>query len=100
MRPCSVRLSRSVRKIRSGSAALLFAVAVLANAAKPAPKPKPPPLTPEQRAAQAILKPLSLRDRVAQLVIGVVSADPVSSTSTEFEKWHHWVHWNIFWNPF
>ncbi len=72
-------------------AALFVAAAVLASAAKPTPKPKPPPLTPEQRAAQALLKPLSLRDRVAQLVIGVVYADPMSSTSTEFEKWRHWV---------
>jgi beta-N-acetylhexosaminidase len=72
-------------------AALLVAAAVLAFAAKPAPKPKPPPLTPEQRAAQAMLKPLSLRDRVAQLVIGVVYADPMSSNSAEFEKWRHWV---------
>jgi beta-N-acetylhexosaminidase len=86
LRPCSVRLKRS------GSAALFFAAAVLATAAKPPPKPKPPPLTPEQRSAQALLKPLSLRDRVAQLVVGVVYADPVSSTSTEFERWRHWVH--------
>jgi beta-N-acetylhexosaminidase len=65
---------------------------MLALAAKPGPKPKPPPLTPEQRAAQALLKPLSLHDRVAQLVIGVVYADPMSSTSADFEKWRHWVH--------
>ena len=71
--------------------ALFVAAAVLASAAKPAPKPKPPPLTAEQRSAQAILKPLSLRDRVAQLVIGVVYADPVSSSSAEFERWRHWV---------
>jgi beta-N-acetylhexosaminidase len=71
--------------------AIFLAAAALAIAAKPAPKPKPPPLTPEQRAAQVILKSLSLRDRVAQLVIGVVYADPMSSTSTEFEKWRHWV---------
>ena len=71
--------------------AVFIAAAMLASAAKPAPKPKPPPLTPEQRAAQALLKPLSLRDRVAQLVIGVVYADPLSSTSPDFEKWRHWV---------
>ena len=72
-------------------AALFSAAAVIAFAAKPAPKPKPPPLTPDQRAAQSILKSLSLRDRVAQLVIGVVYADPVTSTSTEFVRWQHWV---------
>jgi beta-N-acetylhexosaminidase len=83
----------TLNRDRQGAAviALFLAAAMLASAAKPAPKPKPPPLTPEQRAAQAILKPLSLRDRVAQLVIGVVYADPMSSTSTEFEKWRHWV---------
>jgi beta-N-acetylhexosaminidase len=72
-------------------AALFVAAAVLAAAAKPPPKPKPPPLTPEQRAAQALLKPLSLHDRVAQMVIGVVNADPVSSSSVEFERYRHWV---------
>jgi len=38
-----------------------------------------------------MLKPLSLRDRVAQLVIGVAYADPVHSKSRDFQKWTHWV---------
>lgn len=70
---------------------MLLAAAVLAFAAKPGPKPKPAPLTPEQRAAQDLLKPLNLHDRVAQLVMGVVYADPMPSNSPEFEKWRHWV---------
>ncbi|MBV8842608.1 MAG: hypothetical protein JO307_07335 [Bryobacterales bacterium] len=69
----------------------LLLLSVLAFAAKPAPKPKAPPLTPDQRSAQSMLKSLSLHDRVAQLVIGVAYADPVSSKSREFQKYVHWV---------
>src|SRR5580698_3274766 len=51
---------------RQGAAliAVFLAAAALAFAVKPVPKPKPLPLTPEQKAAQALLKPLSLHDRV------------------------------------
>jgi len=38
-----------------------------------------------------MLKSLSLRDRVAQLVIGVAYADPVHSKSRDYQKWTHWV---------
>ena len=69
--------------------ALLLSAA--AFAAKPTPKPKPAPLGPDQRSAQAMLKSLSLRDRVAQLVMGVAYADPVSTRSREYQKWTHWV---------
>src|ERR1700691_5061242 len=74
--------------------ALLLTAVVFAAAPAPkskTPQPKPPVLTPEQRAAQALLKPLSLRDRVAQLVIGVAYADPIPSKSTDFERYRHWV---------
>jgi beta-N-acetylhexosaminidase len=82
-------------KLRRVLLPLLLAAA--AFAAKPAPKskapqPKPPVLTPEQKIAQALLKPLSLRDRVAQLVMGVAYADPIASTSAEFARYRHWVH--------
>ncbi len=63
----------------------------VAFGAKPGPKPKPVPLTPEQRAAQALLKPMNLRDRVAQLVLATATAEPISSTSPEFERYVHWV---------
>jgi hypothetical protein len=59
-------------------------VCSLAFAAKPAPKPKAPPLTPEQRAAQAIVKRMSLTDQVAQLVIVVCFGDAYSTKSAEY----------------
>ena len=59
--------------------------------AKPTAKPKRAALTPEQRAAQGLLKSMSLRDRVAQLVIGVAYGDVPSRKSPEYEKFRHWV---------
>jgi beta-N-acetylhexosaminidase len=72
----------------------LFAALVLclpAEAAKPPAKVKSPQPTTSQRSAQAILKSLSLRDRIAQLVIGVCFGDAPSSQSPEFQKYRHWV---------
>jgi beta-N-acetylhexosaminidase len=72
----------------------LFAALVLfvpAEAAKPPVKPKAPPPTASQRSAQAMLKSLSLRDRIAQLVIGVCFGDAPSSRSPELQKYRHWV---------
>jgi beta-N-acetylhexosaminidase len=63
-----------------------------AYAAKPTAKPKRAAVvTPEEKAAQAILKSMSLRDRVAQLVIGVAYGDVPSRKSPEYEKFRHWV---------
>src|SRR5580692_3513873 len=76
---------------RRMSAFLVLCAVTAAFAAKPGPKPKPVPVSPEQRAAQAMLKALSLRDRVAQLVLATAAAEPVSSTSQEFERYRHWV---------
>jgi beta-N-acetylhexosaminidase len=70
--------------------ALILSVAAIA-AAKPAVKPKKPPLTAEQRAAQAIMKPMSLRDRVAQLIVGTCYGDAPASKSSEYQKYRHWV---------
>jgi beta-N-acetylhexosaminidase len=67
-------------------ATLLLALPIIA-----ATKSKPAPLTAEQRAAQALMKPMSLRDKVAQLVIVVADGDVYSSTSPEFERYRHWV---------
>jgi beta-N-acetylhexosaminidase len=58
-------------------------------AAKPV--TKRPPLTAEQRAAQSIMKSMTLHDRVAQLVIGVAYGDVPSRRSAEYEKYRHWV---------
>src|ERR1700759_2610124 len=74
------------------SFAPLLALAVSVYAAKPAPKAKKPPLTADQRAAQAILKSMPLPDRLAQLVIGVADGDVPSRKSPEYEKFRHWVH--------
>jgi beta-N-acetylhexosaminidase len=74
--------------------ALMPIACLPAWAAKPpkVAKSKSPPLTPEQRAAQSILKSLNLHDRVAQLVIGVALGDVPSRKSPEYEKFRHWVH--------
>ena len=53
--------------------------------------PKPPKPTAEQRAAQAILKTLTLHDRVAQLVIVVAYGDAPGSQTKEAQKFRHWV---------
>jgi beta-N-acetylhexosaminidase len=82
------------------SIAALAAVAAMGVASSPAwaakppkaAKTKSPPLTADQRAAQSILKSLSLHDRVAQLVIGVALGDVPSRKSPEYEKFRHWVH--------
>src|SRR5712691_9940932 len=57
----------------------------------PAVKPKKPPPTPEQRAAQSMMKSMSLRDKVAQLIFGACYGDVPSSKSAEFRKYRHWV---------
>src|SRR5262245_52867726 len=75
-------------------AALLLLAAGAAWAAKPAAKPKPkpkPPLTAEERAAQAMMRPMSLHDRVAQLVIGVCYGEALSNRNKDFQKYVHWV---------
>ena len=69
---------------------LLIAVAAIAAAPKP-PKTKAPPLTAEQRAVRALMKPMSLRDKVAQLVIVSANGEVYSHTSPEFERYRHWV---------
>jgi beta-N-acetylhexosaminidase len=67
---------------------LALAMAAALFAAKPVKKPA---LTPEQRAAQSIMKSLSLKDKIAQLVIGVCYGDVPSRQSAEFKKFQRWV---------
>src|ERR1700761_4905791 len=71
-------------------AALTIGAAAFA-ATKAAPKPKKAPLTAEQRAAQSIMKGMSLRDRVAQLIIGTCYGDAPAIKSAEYQKYKHWV---------
>jgi beta-N-acetylhexosaminidase len=49
-------------------------------------------MTPEQRAAQSIMKSMSLRDRVAQLIVGTCFGDAPATKSPEYQKYKHWVH--------
>src|SRR5262249_16909885 len=67
---------------------------VLASAAmgakvppKAAPKPKTAPLTADQGGAQALMKSMTLRDKVAQLVIVVTNGDALSTRSPEYTRY-------------
>jgi beta-N-acetylhexosaminidase len=73
------------------AAVALVLAGFVMSAAKPVIRPALPLLTPEQRAAQALLRTMTLRDRVAQLILATADAEPVSSTSRAFEHYVHWV---------
>lgn len=73
------------------AAGFLVVAGFVALAATPGIAPKPPVAAPEQRVAQALLRPMTLRDRVAQLILAAADAEPVSSTSKQFERYVHWV---------
>src|ERR1700691_1361407 len=70
--------------------ALLACVAAIA-ATKATVKTKKPALTPDQRAAQSIMKSMSLRERVAQLIIGTCYGEAPSTKSADYQKYRHWV---------
>ncbi len=78
--------------MRALSVLAALAVCIAAYAAKPPVKTKAPPLTPDQRAARSIMRSLSLRDKVAQLIVGVCYGDAPGKNSPEFQKYRHWVH--------
>lgn len=76
-------------------ARLTLAIALTASliaAAKPVAKAKKPPLTAEQKAAQSLMKSMSLRDRVAQLIVGTCYGEAPPTKSAEYQKYKHWVH--------
>ncbi|HTS77143.1 MAG TPA: glycoside hydrolase family 3 N-terminal domain-containing protein [Bryobacteraceae bacterium] len=77
--------------MRITAAVAALTVVLAAYGARPTVKPKKAPLSAEQRAAQSIVRSMSLRDRVAQLVIGVCYGDVPSRRSPEYEKYRHWV---------
>jgi beta-N-acetylhexosaminidase len=78
--------------MKSACAALALLLSVAAIAAPKAPvKTKKAPLTADQRAAQSIMKPMSLRDRVAQLIIATCYGDAPGTKSPEYQKYKHWV---------
>ena len=47
--------------------------------------------SPEQREAQALMKSLNLRDRIAQLIIGECYGEAPGRKLTEYRKYQHWV---------
>jgi beta-N-acetylhexosaminidase len=75
--------------MKAGRLMVAFLIALTVTAATP--KPKSAPLTPEQRSAQALMKPMSLRDKAAQLVIVAANGDVYSTKSADYEKYRHWV---------
>jgi beta-N-acetylhexosaminidase len=78
--------------MKSACAAVTLLLSVAALAAPKAPvKTKKAPLTADQRAAQSIMKPMSLRDRVAQLIIATCYGDAPGTKSPEYQKYKHWV---------
>jgi beta-N-acetylhexosaminidase len=46
----------------------------------------------ENATAQALLNSMSLRDRIAQLVIGVAYGDVYSTESEDYKKYHRWIN--------
>src|ERR1700677_113323 len=71
--------------------ALLLSMAAI-GATKPSAKTKKAPvLTPEQRAAQAIMKSMTLHDRVAQLIIATCYGDAPGTKTAEYQRYKHWV---------
>jgi len=77
--------------MRLGRLVVITLIAVTVFAASKAPKPKVPALTPEQRATQSQMKTMSLRDKVAQLVIVTANGEVYSTKSPDYEKYRHWV---------
>lgn len=77
--------------------ALFFALLVLAQ--QPRPKAAPPKAAAakavarpsEEVSARALLNSMTLRDRIAQLVIGVTDGDVYSTDSEDYKKYRHWV---------
>ena len=74
--------------MRATIAAAALACSAFVFAAKPVARPK---IGPDQRAAQTIMKSLSLREEVAQLIVEVCYGDVPSTNSSEFQKYRHWV---------
>src|SRR5258706_2511658 len=84
-------ISRVARRFLLATFFAVVLTPAAAFAGKPAAKPRSKPLTPEERAAQALMRPLNLHDRVAQLVIGVCYGEALSTRNPDFQKYRRWV---------
>ncbi len=67
--------------------ALLFAFVLVAQQ----PRTAKAPVRSDETAARALLNSMTLRDRVAQLVIGVTNGEVFSTQSDDYKKYVHWV---------
>jgi len=73
---------------------LIFAIAACIAAGAPKPVAKPvakPKTTAEQRAAQSLLRSLSLQDRVAQMVMASAYSEVPGSQTKDFTRLRHWM---------
>jgi len=77
--------------VQRAFAALLFAFVLFAQQPRTAPPAKPPVRSTEETAARTLLNGMTLRDRVAQLVIGVANGDVYATESEDYKKYRHWV---------
>src|SRR5262249_49748185 len=50
-----------------------------------------PAAKPEEATARALLNSMTMRDRIAQLVLGVAYGDVYSTESDDYKKYHHWI---------
>ncbi len=73
----------------------MAALALLLGLPEATPAPNPPKAgqkaAAERKAAQSLLRSLSQRDRVAQLVIGISYGNVPSTKSPEYEQFRHWI---------
>ena len=70
------------------AAVLLLALALDAQTAR---TKAPARVSAEETQARALLNAMSLRDRIAQLVIGVANGEVYSTDSEEYKRYIHWV---------
>lgn len=83
-------------RIWCASLALLVGIGLYAQSPVPPARAKSAPkatarVSAEDAAARALLNSMTLRDRVAQLVIGVVNGDVYSTDSAEYKRYRHWI---------
>ena len=80
-----------VMPVQRAFAALLFAFVLFAQQPRTAAPAKAPVRSAEETAARTLLNGMTLRDRVAQLVIGVANGDVYGTQSEDYKKYRHWV---------
>jgi beta-N-acetylhexosaminidase len=90
----TMRVGRVLTSCAAASVLLAFGMTAsppVKGPAKKLLKAAPPPISPELRAAQAMVKRMSLNDQAAQLVIVVCIGDVYSMKSPEYERFRRLV---------